>query len=156
MTKGRSAAPKPTEEPVCSSQVKDPLDVHVGKQLRRRRRALGIRLKKFSKDLSVSVRQLQRYESGSNRAIARRLFDFARMLNVAPEYFFEGYGEPVRRGVKGRASQEEAALAMVHSCQETLTQNGRSIDSLLRAYHKVESLPLRQEVLRMILDLEGL
>lgn len=149
MTKERSAPPpKPTEEPVCSSEVKDPLDVHVGKQLRRRRRALGIRLKKFSKDVGVSVRQLQRYESGSNRAIARRLFDFARMLNVPLGYFFEGYGGSMRKGVKGRASQEEAALAMVHSSQESLT--------LLRAYHKVESLPLRQEVLRMIMDLEGL
>lgn len=148
MNKERSAPSKPTEEPVIGSQVKDPLDVHVGKQLRRRRRALGIRLKKFSEEAGVSARQLQRYESGSNRAIARRLFDFANLLNVSPGYFFEGYGEPSRKGAVRRASQEEAALAMAHACHEAL--------ALLRAYHKVESLSARQEVLRMAMDLEGM
>lgn len=64
------------------SQVKDPLDVHVGKQLRRRRRALGIRLMKFSKDGGVSVRQLQRFESGSYRGIVRRLTQYLTFRSI--------------------------------------------------------------------------
>ncbi|WP_082751749.1 helix-turn-helix domain-containing protein [Reyranella sp.] len=148
MKKEQSDAVKPAAEVEGNAQARDPLDVHIGKQLRRRRRALRIRLKKLSKDVGVSIRQLQRYELGSNRAIARRLFDFARTLNVSPCYFFEGYGEPMCRVSKGRASDEEAAMAIGHSSRESLT--------LLRAYHKVESPHLRQEILRMALDLEGL
>lgn len=116
---------------MAESDIKDPLDVHVGKQLRRRRRALGIRLKKFSKEVGVSPKQIQRYDSGENRTIARRLFDFARLLNVSPEYFFEGYGEPSGKSTYRRASHEEAAFAMGHASREAL--------ALLRVFHKVEA-----------------
>lgn len=148
MKKEQPDAVEPGPAVEGNGQARDPLDVHIGMQLRRRRLALGTRLKKLSKDVGVSVKQLQRYESGSNRAIARRLFDLAHSLNVSPCYFFEGYGEPVRRVSTGRASHEEAALALGYSSRESLT--------LLQAYHKVESVHLRQEVLRMVLDLEGL
>ena len=89
MKKGVRPEPGSSETPVVKAGVSDSLDVHVGQQLRRRRLALKIRLKKFSKDACVSQKQIQRYESGENRTIARRLFDFARLLNVSPEYFFE-------------------------------------------------------------------
>ncbi|TBR30268.1 MAG: XRE family transcriptional regulator [Reyranella sp.] len=148
MKKEQPDTVKPGPAVEGDGQARDPLDVHIGTQLRRRRLALGIRLKKLSKDVGVSIKQLQRYESGSNRAIARRLFDLAHSLNVSPCYFFEGYGETVRRVSTGRGAHEEAALAMGHSTQESMI--------LLRAYHKVESLHLRKEVLQMIVDFEGL
>jgi len=140
--------PGSSKTPVVEPRVRDLLDEHVGQQLRRRRLALGIRLKKFSKDAGISQKQIQRYESGENRTIARRLFDFARLLKVSPEYFFEGYGEPSSKSTYRRASHEEAAFAMGHASRESL--------ALLRAFQKVESQAVRQEVLRMILDLEGM
>ncbi len=148
MKKGGRPEPGSSETPVVKVGVRDPLDVHVGQQLRRRRLALKIRLKKFSKDAGVTQKQIQRYESGENRTIARRLFDFARLLKVSPEYFFEGYGEPSSKSTYRRASHEEAAFAMGHASRESL--------ALLRAFEKVESQAVRQEVLRMILDLEGM
>lgn len=93
-------------------------------------------------------RQLQRYEAGSNRAIATRLYDFARLLDAAPGYFFEGYGDPSEKTAGSGSPHDQATLAMVHSSHE--------VQTLLIAYLKVESRRLREDILRMILDLEGM
>jgi transcriptional regulator with XRE-family HTH domain len=138
--KGVRPEPGSSETPVVKAGVSDSLDVHVGQQLRRRRLALKIRLKKFSKDAGVSQKQIQRFESGENRTIARRLFDSGIL--------FRGYGEPLRKSAYRRASHEEAAFAMGHATRESM--------ALLRAFQKVESQPVRQDVLCMILDLEGM
>lgn len=148
MTKGRAVSLKSAEEPWAERETTDALDVHIGRQLRIRRRALGIRSKKLSLDAGISNRQLQRYEAGSNRAIATRLYDFARLLDAAPGYFFEGYGDPSEKTAGSGSPHDQATLAMVHSSHE--------VQTLLIAYLKVESRRLREDILRMILDLEGM
>jgi len=84
------------KKPGRASTIKDPLDVYVGRRLRRRRLALGISQSSLGESVGVSFQQVQKYESGANRAVVRRLYDFARTLNVSPGYFFEGYGESMR------------------------------------------------------------
>ncbi len=136
------------KKPGRPSTIKDPLDVYVGRRLRRRRLALGISQSSLGVSVGVSFQQVQKYESGANRAVVRRLYDFARTLNVSPGYFFEGYGESMRCAMPFAESQKPEAPALPHSAEETLV--------LVRAYRNVESAPLRQEILRMILGLEGM
>jgi transcriptional regulator with XRE-family HTH domain len=40
--------------------------------------------------LGLSFQQVQKYEIGSNRISASRLFGISRVLGVTPNYFFEG------------------------------------------------------------------
>jgi transcriptional regulator with XRE-family HTH domain len=76
------------------------IDVHVGQRLRERREALGISQGKLGRHLGLTFSQVQKYEKGSNRIGAGRLFQIADYLGVPPSHFFEGLanGRPARSG----------------------------------------------------------
>lgn len=56
------------------------VDHAVGQAARARRIALGISQEKLAQTLGVSFQQLQKYENGTNRISAGRLFDLAAAL----------------------------------------------------------------------------
>ncbi len=66
------------------------IDVYVGQRLRERREALGISQGKLGRHLGLTFSQVQKYEKGSNRIGAGRLFQIAEYLGTQPSYFFEG------------------------------------------------------------------
>ncbi len=68
----------------------DPIDIHVGRQLRIHRLALGVSQQDLAEALSVSFQQIQKYESGANRISASKLYKAARALGIAPSAVFEG------------------------------------------------------------------
>ncbi len=68
-----------------------PVDVYVGKQLKQMRILRGLSQTDVAKKLSLSFQQVQKYEIGSNRISASRLFELSNILDVPPSYFFEGY-----------------------------------------------------------------
>ncbi len=65
-------------------------DKHVGRRIRERRIALGLNQTKLADGLGFSFQQLQMYEKGSSRIGAGLLYGCAQLLDVRPEYFFEG------------------------------------------------------------------
>jgi transcriptional regulator with XRE-family HTH domain len=67
----------------------DPIDIHVGQRMRLRRTMLGKSQDQMARALGVSFQQVQKYERGTNRISASRLFDVSRFLNVPVSYFFE-------------------------------------------------------------------
>ncbi len=78
--------------------VKDPraerahhIDVHAGTRVRLRRKALKISQQELAKHLNLTFQQVQKYERGSNRISASKLFEIAQVLQVPVAYFFEGY-----------------------------------------------------------------
>lgn len=68
----------------------DPIDAHVGRQLRQRRDALKISQATLGLKLGVTFQQIQKYERGANRISASTLWRIAGVLGVGPGYFFEG------------------------------------------------------------------
>lgn len=66
------------------------IDVYVGQRLRERREALGISQGRLGRHLGLTFSQVQKYEKGSNRIGAGRLFQIADFLGVPTSYFFEG------------------------------------------------------------------
>lgn len=83
-------------------------DKHIGGRIRQRRVALGLTQQDVAAGLGLSFQQLQKYETGYNRVSGSKMCDIARILNVAPSYFFEGINgvTPIRE-IK---SSEEASL----------------------------------------------
>jgi transcriptional regulator with XRE-family HTH domain len=61
--------------------------------MRRRREALGISQGRLGRHLGLTFSQIQKYEKGTNRIGAGRLYQIASFLGVAPGHFFEGIGE---------------------------------------------------------------
>lgn len=67
-----------------------PVDSHVGRRLRARRRLLGLTQEKLAQAVNIRFQQIQKYESGANRISASRLWSLAKALKVNVSYFFEG------------------------------------------------------------------
>lgn len=67
-----------------------PMDSMIGERIRKRRKELKIGLYSLAYDLEISFQQLQKYEKGINRISASKLYEIAKILEVSPNYFFEG------------------------------------------------------------------
>jgi transcriptional regulator with XRE-family HTH domain len=66
------------------------VDIHVGANVRLRRKAMKVSQSDLADALGVSFQQVQKYERGTNRISASRLYDIAACLGVNVEYFFRG------------------------------------------------------------------
>ncbi len=72
------------------SNFANEVDKHVGQRLRERRETLRISQGRLGRHLGLTFSQIQKYEKGSNRVGAGRLYQIATFLGVAPNYFFDG------------------------------------------------------------------
>ena len=67
-----------------------PVDIHVGRKIKEIRTLRRLSQTDVARKLDLSFQQIQKYEIGSNRVAASRLFELAQILDVPPSYFFEG------------------------------------------------------------------
>ena len=58
--------------------------------MRQRRESLGISQGRLGRHLGLTFSQIQKYEKGSNRIGAGRLYQIAEFLGVPPIWFFDG------------------------------------------------------------------
>ena len=71
-------APKPAAHHEVSGP--NPVDVHVGARVRKRRTLLGMSQEKLGDAIGLTFQQVQKYERGVNRIGSSRLFDLGRVL----------------------------------------------------------------------------
>ena len=90
-----------------------PVDVHVGKKLKQIRTLRRMSQTDVAKRLNLSFQQIQKYEIGSNRIAASRLFELSRILDVPTSYFFEGIAEPDVKPASDRGLDIVNALAAI-------------------------------------------
>ena len=123
--------------------IPSPVDVHVGARMRQRRTLSGMNQTTLGDALGLTFQQMQKYEKGTNRIGASRLFDLSRVLDVPVEYFFDDMPPGVaatspatkRRGsVKTPPSYEPNPMAK----RETL--------ELVRAYYKIRDPQIRKRL----------
>lgn len=75
------------------------IDAYVGQRMRRRREALGVSQGRLGRYLGLTFSQVQKYEKGTNRIGAGRLYQIASFLGVPPSHFFAGIdGAPEGNG----------------------------------------------------------
>lgn len=73
--------------------VPDPVDVHVGRRIRSRRKTLGQTQEQLADKIKLTFQQVQKYERGANRVSASKLVAIARAQNTPPGWYFEGLDE---------------------------------------------------------------
>src|SRR5262245_46886193 len=71
------------------SKAAQPIDVHVGAQIRFRRNLLGMSQTEMAARIGVTFQQVQKYERGINRIGASRLIRICDVLEVSPEWLFD-------------------------------------------------------------------
>jgi transcriptional regulator with XRE-family HTH domain len=65
------------------------VDLHVGSRVRVRRTLMGMSQEKLGESLGLTFQQVQKYEKGTNRIGASRLFALAQVLGVPIQYFYD-------------------------------------------------------------------
>jgi|SRR4051812_761197 transcriptional regulator with XRE-family HTH domain len=70
------------------SAVAQPVDVHVGREIRFRRKLLKLSQSELGAKVGVTFQQMQKYEKGHNRVGASRLAAIAKALNCPVGDFF--------------------------------------------------------------------
>ncbi len=90
----RSRSPK-----MCRGRMSDgsanPVDMHIGRQLRQRRLVLNLSQEKLAEKLGLTFQQIQKYEHGVNRLSGSRIWDMCQVLGVEPNYFFMGMNNEI-------------------------------------------------------------
>ena len=74
--------------PRKSSQEPNDIDRHVGAQIRDLRLAIGMSQETLGGQIGVSFQQIQKYEKGSNRVSASRLWRIGKALGAPVQDFF--------------------------------------------------------------------
>jgi transcriptional regulator with XRE-family HTH domain len=82
------------------------VDRHVGNRVRMRRLLVGMSQEKLGELLGITFQQVQKYEKGSNRVSASRLYQISRVLGVPVQYFYDELKED--DGPSGFAESEGA------------------------------------------------
>lgn len=67
-----------------------PVDRHVGRRVCEKRIALGYNQSDLGRAVGVTFQQIQKYEKGTNRVSASKLYDIARFFQTDVAYFFQG------------------------------------------------------------------
>jgi transcriptional regulator with XRE-family HTH domain len=88
------------------------VDAHVGQRMRQLRECLGISQGRLGRHLGLTFSQVQKYEKGTNRIGAGRLYLLASFLGVPVQYFYEGLDDDTvaTGGSTGPKGAELAAL----------------------------------------------
>ena len=112
------------------------VDTHVGQRIRDKRNERGMSQTEVANALGVTFQQVQKYERGTNRVGASRLFDLSRILSVPVQYFFEDLeNQPT--------PIEEEDDNVIHLMKPDTVE-------LVEAYFKVENPQVRRQILSTI------
>ena len=96
--------------------------MHVGLRMRKRREALGISQGRLGRHLGLTFSQIQKYEKGTNRIGAGRLYQIAAFLGVPPSHFFEGIDSPAAPA-RAEALQRHRPARRVRTLNEAFARS---------------------------------
>jgi transcriptional regulator with XRE-family HTH domain len=98
----------------------NPVDVHVGHRVRMRRVLAGLSQEKLGDQLGLTFQQVQKYEKGSNRVSASRLYQIAHILSVPVSFFFDDLPDMSNVHAKGgfaEAGPENGIMDFLNSSE---------------------------------------
>lgn len=129
----------------------DPIDVHVGQRLRQRRMLVGMSQSRLGTAVGLTFQQVQKYERGTNRMGASRIFRFAQILAVPVSYFYDEMAAAIvaNQPSVGFAEAGQSPLDDEEMPQEDLLQRRETLD-LVRAFYKITDPKQRRKVLELI------
>lgn len=133
------------ERPIpMTTKSPNPVDKYVGSRVRMRRMMLRMSQEKLGDALDLTFQQVQKYEKGTNRIGASRLQHIANILQVTPEFFFDG--APGQGKVGGKAPSPDYVSDFL------ATSDGLA---LTRAFSRLPK-GVRRSVVALVEELAGI
>lgn len=115
----------------------DTIDIHVGNMLHNHRKLQKLTQEDLGNALGVTFQQIQKYEKGTNRLSASRLYKASRILNITIENFFEGLEDN-----QNINKNKSATLDILKLDPTTM--------DMVRLYQKIESDAVKKEIRNFI------
>ena len=119
----------------------NPVDIHVGSRLRLRRKFLGLSQTDLGDALQLTFQQVQKYERGSNRVSASKLYEAGKMLKVPVGYFFESFGDTTENEGFSESNAEQSVYAFL------VTTEGIE---LAQAFPRIKSPKHRRKIMDLV------
>lgn len=134
----------------------NPIDVHVGNRIRLRRTLLGLSQEKLATLLGLTFQQVQKYERGTNRVGASRLWDIGKVLEVPVSFFYEDMNKEV-------ASQSPRMFSIPDSNPVCFAEDNDAFDAdpmsrketleLVKAYYKISNRKAAKHLFELIVSM---
>lgn len=148
----KTAGLKPRYYGKGSSENPDSIDIHVGSRVRLRRCVLGLSQENLAEALGITFQQIQKYERGTNRVSASRLYQLGQLLDVAPNFFFEGFNEKTPARAYGLSDNRQEDFRWLEDEDGDLMERKETID-LVRTYYQVQDSATRRNFIKMLKSL---
>ncbi len=130
----------------------NPIDVYVGSRVRLRRMLVGMSQEKLGEQLGLTFQQVQKYEKGTNRIGASRLFQIAHILSVPVQFFYEDMAS-------GGGGGADAALpaGFAEDSGENVMDFVSSAEGLAlnRSYARISDPMVRRRILELVRAVAG-
>lgn len=109
-----------------------------------RRMLVGMSQEKLGENLDLTFQQVQKYEKGSNRISASRLFEMARILDVPVQFFFDDMP-----GI-GQSESADGFAETRDTFQMTDFLSSPEGVQLNRAFAEIKSSEVRRKVIELV------
>ncbi len=108
-----------------------------------RRMLIGMSQEALGEQLGLTFQQIQKYEKGSNRIGASRLYQIAQTLNVPVDFFYEGLATNGKQAASGFSDTPAAEFNL----DFLSTTEGVA---LIAAFSAIEDADVRKRVLDLV------
>ena len=129
------------DDRIDTDRTPNPVDIHVGARVRMRRKMKGVSQEVLANQLKLTFQQVQKYERGSNRISASKLYEIAKALETPVAWFFEGLADTT--GAEGGVA--ETPSAFMHEAMST-PESG----DLLSAFGKIRRRRMRKRLVELV------
>ncbi|MEO1476074.1 MAG: helix-turn-helix transcriptional regulator [Pseudomonadota bacterium] len=120
------------------------IDRIIGTQIRQRRIMMGLTQDQIAEALGISYQQVQKYETGSNRVSASRLYEIATLLDTKIGWFFPAEDNDYLQDAADKASPRHV-IELVRRFSRIESQKVRAgIMALIRSIAEVERPQVRE------------
>ena len=117
-----------------------PVDLHVGTRIRMRRQLMNMSQEKLGNSLGVTFQQVQKYERGTNRVGASRLWDISRILDVPISFFYDGLDNDFEYVQAAEGDQMPIVYDFINSSDGV---------ALAKAVSKIKNKAVRRQILEL-------
>ena len=104
---------------------------------------LGLSQSKLADQLELTFQQVQKYEKGSNRIGASRLYELSHILDVPVSFFYEGAPKPA--GLPSRNRRDVPSPNYMTAF--LATANGQA---LVKAFIRIKRTAVRRSIVRLL------
>lgn len=119
----------------------DPVDILIGKNVRFYRSILGLTQKDLAQQIGLSAQQVQKYEAGTNKMHASRLYHISQILKTPLDDFFKD------EIVSGMSDQQQDGFVHDH------VLDNKETAELIRVYYDIDDKKKRKIAVDMMKSL---